>query len=86
MAGVFFDVVDISLDAVVVVDVADAVEMHLFVAGRAGHAVAVDHPVESFVKGRPAFPAANPNPDVFDVMLVWIGHGRSPLARMRQKG
>ena len=74
MAGVFFHVVDIGLDAVVLVDMADAVEMHLFVAGRAAHAVAVDHTVQPLVKGRPALPATDAHSDIFDFVLVRIVH------------
>ena len=82
--GAFFHVVNIGGDAVVLADVADAVEMHLFVAGRAAHAVAMHHPLQPFVEGGAAFRAAHPHPDVLDFFLVRIVHGGRPLlARMR---
>src|SRR5665647_996638 len=78
--GMLFHVVDVGGDAVVLADVADAVEMHLFVAGRAAHAVAVDHPVQPLVKGGAALRAAHPHPCILDFFFVRIVHGGRPLA------
>ncbi len=81
-----FDVVDIGGDGIVFVDMADAVEAHLVMAARANDAVAVNHPVETLMKGGPAVCATNADFMVLDFMRVRIGHGRRPFAlRMGQK-
>ena len=50
VAGVLFDVVDIVGDAVVLVNMADAVKMQLIVAARARDPVAMDDPVQPLVQ------------------------------------
>lgn len=75
MAGMLLDVMDIGGDAIVFVDVTDAVETHLVVAARADHAVAVNHPVQTLMKSGPAVPAANADFVMLDLMGVRIGHG-----------
>jgi hypothetical protein len=75
VAGVLFDVVDVVGDAVVLLDMADAVKMHLLAARTAGHPVAVDDPVQPFVKGRAAFRAADSDVGIFEFFLVGIEHG-----------
>jgi hypothetical protein len=74
-AGVLFNVVEIVGDAVVLVDMADAVEMHFLAAGAAGDAVTVDDPVQPFMKHIPAFRAAYANLGIFELFLVRIEHG-----------
>lgn len=85
MAGVLFDVMDIGRDGVVIVNMADAVKMHLVMAARADHAVAVNDPVQALVKSGPAVRAAHADLMMLDLMDVRIGHGRRPFgARMGQ--
>jgi len=76
VAGVLFHVVDVARDRVVLVDMADAVKLHLFLAGWATDTVAVDDPVEPLVKGGPAFGAADPDLDVLDFVGVGIHRNR----------
>ncbi len=59
--SVLFYVMDVVGNAVVVVDMADVVEMHLVMAARAAHAVAVDHPVQPLMERGAAFRAAHPD-------------------------
>jgi len=80
MAGVLFDVMDIGGYRIVIVDVADAVEMHLVVAAWANHAITVDHPAQTLVKGDPAFGAANADFVMLNLMSVRVGHDRRPFA------
>ncbi len=76
--GAFLDVVDVVGDRVVIVDVADAAEPQLFMAGRALHRIAVDHPLKALVEVGAAFRAADLDPVIRDFLLVRIGHGVAP--------
>jgi hypothetical protein len=78
VAGVLFDVMEIVGDAVVLVNVANAVEMHFLAAGAAGHPVAVNDSAHPFMKHVPAFRAADPHLGVFDLFLMGIKHGYEP--------
>ena len=78
VAGVLFDVMEIVGDAVVLVNVANAVEMHFLAAGAAGDPVAVNDSAHPFMKHVPAFRAADPHLGVFDLFLMWIKHGCEP--------
>ena len=78
VAGVLFDVVDIVGDAVVFVNMADAVEMHFLATGAAGDPVAVNDPIEPFVKGPTAFRTADTDLGIFEFFLVGIEHGYEP--------
>ncbi|MFY9695566.1 MAG: hypothetical protein WA776_21760 [Xanthobacteraceae bacterium] len=76
----FFDMMDIGGHRIVVVDVADAMEMHLVMAARTNHMIAMNHPAQPLVKRDPAVSAANVDFMMLDLMGVRIGHGRRPFA------
>jgi hypothetical protein len=80
--GALFDVVDVVGDGVVIVDVADAAESQLFMAGRALHWIAMDDALQPLVEVGAAFRAADLDPVILDFVFVRIGHGVAPTPNL----
>src|SRR5689334_9454116 len=76
MTGPRFDVLDVFLDAFVLVVMPNAVKAQLIVAARAAYTVAVGDPPDALAESGAAFRAAHPHLDVVDRVM----HGGLPCA------